>query len=353
MQIIQNPLDISPYNRPGIKLGKVTAVACHYVGNPGSTAINNRNYFNNLAVTHGAKASSHYIIGLDGEIIQCIPEDEISYCTNQANSYTISIEACHPDATGRFNDAAYRSYVELCADLCKRHGLDPVNGGLIRHYDVTGKNCPKWFVDHPDAWEQFKRDVKAQMEGKAAGEEAAPVPVPVPIPAEPDPGPVPAPQPDATEHTADRPQLAKGSKGEAVRELQSALNSRGAGLAVDGDFGPKTDAAVRAFQRANSLAVDGIVGPETWGALDAGSAPAAPIKPVNPYPAPTGNLRKGSRGDGVKWAQWALNQSGAGLAADGIFGDKTDAAVRAFQKNHGLAVDGIVGSKTRAALERS
>lgn len=169
-------------------------------------------------------------------------------------------------------------------------------------------------------------------------------------PAEPDPRTAPSPVPDATEHTDDRPQLARGSKGSAVKELQTALNARGAGLAVDGDFGPKTDAAVRAFQKTNSLVVDGIVGPKTWAALDAGSAPAAPIKPANPYPAPTENLRKGNKGDGVRWVQWELNQSGAGLAVDGVFGDKTDAAVRTYQKNRGLVVDGIVGPKTRAAL---
>lgn len=51
----------------------------------------------------------------------------------------------------------------MCADICSRWGLDPLHGGLIRHHDVTGKICPKWFVDHPDAWEQFKRDVAAKM----------------------------------------------------------------------------------------------------------------------------------------------------------------------------------------------
>lgn len=51
----------------------------------------------------------------------------------------------------------------LCADICKRWGLDPQSGGLIRHYDVTGKICPKWFVDYPEDWEQFKADVSQAM----------------------------------------------------------------------------------------------------------------------------------------------------------------------------------------------
>lgn len=130
------------HNRPYTKRSKTTAIAVHYVGNAGSSAVANRNYFQNTSTS----VSSHYIIGLDGEIIRCIPEDEISWCTNQANSYTISIENCHPSSDGIFNNKTYESLVELCADICKRWGLDPLNGGIIRHFDVTGKVCPKGFV---------------------------------------------------------------------------------------------------------------------------------------------------------------------------------------------------------------
>ena len=163
MNIDKQFLTVSNYNRPGIRRDRTTAVACHYIGNPGTSAQANRNYFENLRITHTTKASCHYIIGLAGEIIQLIPEEEVSWCTNQANSYTISIEACHPDATGKFTDATYQSYVALCADICKRWGLDPQRGGLIRHYDVTGKICPKWFVEHLEDWEQFKADVAGAM----------------------------------------------------------------------------------------------------------------------------------------------------------------------------------------------
>ncbi len=163
MNIQKQYLTVSSYNRPGSTRPKTTAVACHYIGNPGTSAQANRNWFESLSKTHDTKASCHYIIGLNGEILQLIPEEEISWCTNQANSYTISIEACHPDKTGKFTAATYESYTALCADICRRWGLDPLRGGLIRHYDVTGKICPKWFTEHPDAWEQFKKDVAARM----------------------------------------------------------------------------------------------------------------------------------------------------------------------------------------------
>ncbi len=144
MEIIEMLLTPNPYSRPQTKLKSVTKIAVHYVGNPGTTALANRNYFNNLATTHTTYASSHYIIGLEGEIVRCIPESEISYATNSANSYSISIECCHPDSTGKFSDKTYNSLVELCSDICNRYNLSPVND-IIRHYDITKKLCPKWW----------------------------------------------------------------------------------------------------------------------------------------------------------------------------------------------------------------
>jgi hypothetical protein len=66
---------------------------------------------------------------------------------------------------------------------------------------------------------------------------------------------------------ADMPLLKKGSQGEAVKKLQQTLNGKGYKLTEDGDFGSKTEAAVKAFQKANGLEVDGEVGPMTWGVL--------------------------------------------------------------------------------------
>lgn len=67
--------------------------------------------------------------------------------------------------------------------------------------------------------------------------------------------------------TAARPVLRSGDRGEDVFRLQTALNARGAGLNADGDFGPRTEAAVRRFQDSKGLFVDGIVGARTWAAL--------------------------------------------------------------------------------------
>lgn len=150
------------YSRPQIPIEQVNYIAIHYTANPGSTAISNRNYFENLATTQDNKVSSHFVVGLDGEVVQCIPTSEMSYATNSRNVDTLSIECCHPDETGKFNEATYDSAVKLSAWLCVRFGLTSEN--VIRHYDVTGKNCPKYYVENPDAWIQMKSDIAAQID---------------------------------------------------------------------------------------------------------------------------------------------------------------------------------------------
>ena len=142
MNIEQKLLTPNKYSRPRIPLKNVTKIAVHYVGNPNTSAIANRNYFENQK-TAGRYVSSHFIVGLQGEIIQCIPLDEISYCTNQANSYSISIECCHPDSTGKFTEATEQSLAELCACLLEKFGL--CADDIIRHYDVTRKQCPLYW----------------------------------------------------------------------------------------------------------------------------------------------------------------------------------------------------------------
>lgn len=165
MYIDKQFLTPNKYSRPQTPLKKVTKIAVHYIGNANTSAQANRNYFNSLASTHTTYASSHYIIGLNGEIIQCIPENEIAYCTNQANSYSISIENCHPKADGKFTEKTRQSLKKLCADLCKRYGLDPEKD-IIRHYDVTGKACPLYWVNNPQDFVAFKREVKEYMNGE-------------------------------------------------------------------------------------------------------------------------------------------------------------------------------------------
>lgn len=150
-------LTVNPYSRCGEKTSRINGIVIHYTANPGSTAMENRDYFEGLKDSHITQASSNFIVGLDGEIVQCVPTWEVAYASNSRNNDTVSIECCHPDDTGKFNDATYRSMVQLTAWLCLKFGLD--ENDVIRHYDITGKICPKYFVEHEDAWETFRSDV--------------------------------------------------------------------------------------------------------------------------------------------------------------------------------------------------
>lgn len=155
-------LDVNPYSRPGTETETITGIVVHYTANPGSTAQQNRDYFNGLKDSHETEASSNFIVGLDGEIIQCVPTWEMAYASNSRNIDTVSIECCHPDESGKFTDETYESLVQLTAWLCVK--FDLTEEQIIRHYDVTGKNCPKYFVENEDAWEEFKANVGRAIE---------------------------------------------------------------------------------------------------------------------------------------------------------------------------------------------
>ncbi|MDD7403922.1 MAG: peptidoglycan recognition family protein [bacterium] len=158
-------LTVNPNSRPQIALKQVKGIVIHYTANPGTDAKANRNYFESrkdCADASSNKVSSHYIIGLDGTIIQCIPDNEIAYASNNRNKDTISIECCHPDNTGKFTENTYQSLVHLTAYLCDKYEIYSEN--VIRHYDVTKKMCPKYYVKHPDEWEVFKEDVIDYLE---------------------------------------------------------------------------------------------------------------------------------------------------------------------------------------------
>ncbi|NLK26805.1 MAG: N-acetylmuramoyl-L-alanine amidase [Clostridiales bacterium] len=157
LMIEQQYLTPNDYSRPEIPLKKIRGVVIHYTANPNTSAQNNRNYFESLAEKETTSASSHYIIGLEGEIIQCIPMTEIAYASNERNADTISIECCHPDTSGKFTKATYEALVSLTAALCVEFDLQEKD--IIRHYDVTGKLCPLYFVEHEDDWKRFKREV--------------------------------------------------------------------------------------------------------------------------------------------------------------------------------------------------
>lgn len=167
--VTEDYLTINSYSRPGIQTDIIRGIVIHYVGNPGTTAKENRDYFEGLAESGETHASSNFIVGLDGEVIAAVPAGEVAYASNNRNMDTISIECCHPEEDGRFTEETYDSLVKLTAWLCNEYQLS--TEAVIRHYDITKKLCPKYYVENPDSWSGFLRDVQTLLDEDRAEED--------------------------------------------------------------------------------------------------------------------------------------------------------------------------------------
>lgn len=151
-------LTVNEYSRPGDPLTEVNNIFVHYTANPGTSAAQNRSYFEQLKDNHERSASAHFIIGYNGEIIQCVPLDEIAYAVQTRNEDSISIECCYKADNGQFTQETYDSLIRLLSWLIDAYELEPED--ILRHYDCGGKKCPIYYTEHEDAWEQLKEDVK-------------------------------------------------------------------------------------------------------------------------------------------------------------------------------------------------
>ena len=149
------------------KRSKTTKIAWHFTGKADCLGKNTvYNWF--LPIAQGkhpsSYASAHFVMDLDGTIYQMIPMNYVAYTTNSANSYSIGIECATTGSDDHYSDAEYKSMVKLGAWLAQYYGLDPRND-FIRHYDVTKKVCPRYFVNNSAKWKQFKLDCYNYMKG--------------------------------------------------------------------------------------------------------------------------------------------------------------------------------------------
>lgn len=185
LNIIDDLLSINPFSRSGAPLDTVMALVIHYIGVGGQRAKVARNYWEGLK-TQDARdaipdrsASAHFIVDLDGSIVRTVPETEKAYhcgaavytpqarsffgpyCTDSTSSpnrVTIGIEMTHPNATGKPTVETFESTRQLVRALCEEYRLDPFSR-IWRHYDVTGKDCPRWLVAQPKHWRWFLESI--------------------------------------------------------------------------------------------------------------------------------------------------------------------------------------------------
>jgi hypothetical protein len=287
---------------------------------PGATDL--RRYFARADVT----VESHFWVRLDGTLEQFLDTERQADANRTANVRAVSVETeddGKPDTTP-WTPAQVATLVRLGVWLHKTHGIPP---RVCPHHDAPGVGYHTLF-GAPGPWTPSRgktcpgRVRIGQVPGIVAAIAAA----------------CGAPAPAATARPAPAgPRvLGRGDRGDDVRAFQVLLNVKGlARLQADGDFGPATEAAVKAAQRAVGVDPDGLVGPATRRAVDAYRKPAEPL------------LKKGARGAAVSRLQALMrDQHRHRITVDGIFGADTERQVKAFQKARGLTPDGIVGPKT-------
>ncbi|MFC0189202.1 peptidoglycan-binding protein [Fictibacillus aquaticus] len=285
----------------------------HDTGNPGSSAMDNYRYFN----SRNLSSSAHVFID-DQDILVIIPLNEKAYHVRQnvsdANEWAAGVELCW-GGNIKFEEA-YERYVWYFAYLCRQYNWNPelqIKGHF--QIDPSRRTDPiNAFKRYGKTFTGFITDVKEQLERVKAEEKLMSL-------------------------------LTKGDKGISVRKLQEDLADLGFYKSkIDGIFGLQTETAVRTFQRSYRITVDGKAGPQTVGAIQR-ALEARSNERI---------LKRGSIGEDVRNLQSKLNALGfkAG-AADGIFGELTEKAVREFQGKRSIAADGVAGTETKKELQKA
>ena len=174
--IEQKFLTLNEWSRPGTKLHQLRGIVLHWTANAKKNALFNWNFFEMRKNGKLGYGSAHFIIDLDGSILQLMPLDEVAYHagpTSQPtkdakrclgvwpNGHTIGIEFTHTDWEGTYTEETWKSGVELCAALCSEFALTECD--LYTHNFITGKGCPRLFTRHPDKLVQFEDEVGMRL----------------------------------------------------------------------------------------------------------------------------------------------------------------------------------------------
>ena len=147
-------------------LSSIKYIVLHYTSNDGDTDENNGKYFANNSV----KASAHYFADSDS-ITQSVPDEYIAYhCGGKTykhkacrNSNSIGIELCDDVKNGSVypSEKTIQNAIELTKSLMKKYNIPKEN--VIRHYDVTGKKCPMYWVDDSKWFSEFWNKLNTEL----------------------------------------------------------------------------------------------------------------------------------------------------------------------------------------------
>lgn len=192
MTVTRQFLTPNEWSRPQKTIKEYKGIVMYWTANPDANARQTWLYFEAKKTGMGGYGSAHYVIGQDGEIMQCIPDNEIAYhCgtsqrdpdsgqmytdyarrkfghyavhwqTTSPNFCTIGIELCPSDNDGHFTERTITAAVELCGYLCRKHGMTADD--ITTHHDVVGwKDCPRLWTRHPTLIDAFRASVRDKV----------------------------------------------------------------------------------------------------------------------------------------------------------------------------------------------
>lgn len=168
MTITDSLIPKNKYNRPGTK-STPKRICVHYTGDCGATAAQLAKYWQNVAAgvfkdKPWSWTSAQYIVGLNGEVVRCIPDNEIAYAAANQNADTIHIEVCYKQKSGAFEEKSIVALGELVRSLMKKYAITA--GKVVRHYDLTGKLCPAYYVDEA-RWAALHERITSESKSSA------------------------------------------------------------------------------------------------------------------------------------------------------------------------------------------
>ena len=327
---------ISTYNNSGRNGNSILYIVVHYTGNRGDTAKNNVDFFYN----GDRGASAHYFVD-NNSIWQSVEDYRAAWAVGDGsgmygitNSNSISVEMCC-QLNGEVSESTEKNTVDLVKHLMKVYNVPIEN--VVRHYDASRKVCPNWSANNWQRWFNFKNRIMSNTTVCATVESA------------------------------------KAFVGKRCRELQEKLNKVGYNCGVvDGIFGVNTYNALIKFQSENGLTVDALAGDATFAKLDEIISKNKPtvgkiadlqrlcnkIKGLNLavdglWGPKTDSAVKTLPCCGLPYTQRELTvwvQLRVGVNPDGIFGNGTKNAVINYQRKNGLSADGIVGYNTYKSM---
>lgn len=318
------------------KRKKTVGIVLHHLAGEGSVEDEHRysisqgwlgigyNFYVRLDGTVWAGRGLEYVGAHAGRKVKRSTSEWNKGANNNSQTVGIGLEGYYHPGSGLTRKdmpkAQYDACVRLMRDLrIKYPGIKWIKGH--KEMPATATACPGDYFP----LKELVQDGMAKASGSASGTNKAPA------------------------YTRMLKLATPNMQGDDVEAVQRALIATGADIAADGIFGPATERAVKRYQNAKGgLAVDGQVGPQTWAALMGGKTPTPAKVTITRLLKLT---HPNMRGSDVRGVQELLRATGAKIEVDGIFGPNTERAVRRYQNaKGGLAVDGIVGRDTITAL---